>query len=230
MSINVGTDVLPTPLATAGAIGDYFESGLLWSDMRETGKRIVGAFALALVLSIIAGCTLGLSKWASRLFGAWVTIAASVPSLLYIVVCYLWIGLNDRAAVLGCALIVTPAMTFAIWDGVKALNPELGEMARAFATPRSIIVRRIVVPQTLPFVFIAARSGLSLTWRIMIFAELVGRSSGVGYRIQYWYNLFNMERVLAAALPFVGVMLLIEFAILRPLERWLFRWRRAETR
>lgn len=230
VSAQVGSEVVPTPWATAQAIKESLGDGVLWSDMAVTGKRIVGAFTVALVLSIVSGCLLGLSKWASRLFGSWVTVAGSVPSLLYIVVCYLWIGLNDRAAILGCALIVTPAMTFAIWDGVKALNPDLGEMARAFDTPQSVIVRRIVVPQTLPFIFTAARSGLSLTWRIMIFAELVGRSSGVGYRIQYWYNLFDMERVLATALPFVIVMLVVEFAVLRPLERRLFRWRRSETR
>ena len=58
----------------------------------------------------------------------------------------------------------------------------------------------------------------------------MGRSSGVGYRIQYFYQLFNMERVLASALPFMLLMLLIELVVLRRLERHLFRWRREEAR
>jgi NitT/TauT family transport system permease protein len=146
-----------------------------------------------------------------------------------IVVIYLAVGINDRAAMIGTALIVAPSMTFAVWDGMRAINPELQEMARAFAVPRLMIVRRVVLPQTMPFIFTAARTGLSLTWRIMIFVELLGRQSGVGYRIQYFYNLVDMNRVVAAALPFVVLMLAFEFGVLRPLERFVFRWRRIEA-
>jgi NitT/TauT family transport system permease protein len=63
----------------------------------------------------------------------------------------------------------------------------------------------------------------------MIFVELLGRQSGVGYRIQYFYNLVDMNRVVAAALPFVVLMLAFEFGVLRPLERFAFRWRRIEA-
>jgi len=196
----------------------------------DHGVRIVGAFVIALAISVVAGALLGRVRLAERLLGPWVTIGASVPSLVVIVVMYLAIGANDRAAMVGTALVVAPSMTFAVWDGMRAINPELQEMARVFAVPRFTIVRRVILPQTLPFIFTAARTGIALTWRIMIFVELIGRSSGVGYRIQYFYNIADMNRVIAAALPFVALMLAFEFGVLRPLERYVFRWRRAEAR
>src|SRR5258708_35526482 len=64
----------------------------------------------------------------------------------------------------------------------------------------------------------------------MIFVELLGRSSGVGYRIQYFYNLVDMKRVMAAALPFIALLLLFEFCALRPLQRGAFPWRPAEAK
>lgn len=230
VSMRVGSTVLPRPIQSIGAIGDAIEAGYLWSDMRITAVRIAGAFALALSLAITFGVTLGMSKLATKLFGNWVTIAASIPSLLYIVIAYLWVGLNDRAAIIGGALVVLPTITFNIWQGMKSLDPELSEMSRAFGVNRRTTIAKVLLPQTLPFIFAASRLGLALTWKIMIFVELLGRSSGVGYRIQYWYNLFNMERVLAAAIPFILVMLTLEFAVLRPLERHLFRWKREESR
>lgn len=226
----VGADVLPAPIASILAIRQSAADGYLWSDMAVTAYRILGAFAIALVVSIVAGALLGRVRVAERLLGPWVTIGASVPSLVIIVVVYLAVGINDRAAMVGTALIVAPSMTFAVWDGMRAINPELQEMARVFAVPRFTILRRVVLPQTMPFIFTAARTGLALTWRIMIFVELLGRSSGVGYRIQYFYNLVDMNRVIAAALPFVVLMLAFEFGVLRPLERFVFRWRRAEAR
>jgi NitT/TauT family transport system permease protein len=230
LSWAIGADVLPGPLESLLAVHRAESEGYLWSDIGITAYRILGAFLIALAISIAAGALLGRVPIAERIFGPWVTIGASIPSLVVIVVIYLSLGLNDHAAMIGTACIVAPPMIYAVWDGVRAINPDLQEMARVFAIPGHIILRRVILPQTMPFIFTAARTGLSLTWRIMIFVELLGRSSGVGYRIQYFYNLVDMQRVVAAALPFIILMLLFEFAVLRPLERWIFRWRRAEAR
>nr|PZN48491.1 MAG: hypothetical protein DIU68_21590 [Chloroflexota bacterium] len=153
----------------------------------------------------------------------------SNPSILYPVNPCLMVGLNDLAAVIGAGLVVAPSVTYNIWQGMKTLDPDLTEMARVFNVPGRTIFRHVILPQTIPFIFAAARVGLALTWKIVIFVELLGRSSGVGYRIQYWYQLFNMERVLASALPFILLMLVIELIVLRTLEARLFRWRRAEA-
>ena len=212
------------------AVEQSNREGYLWSDIGITAYRIAGAFLIAITAALVIGTLLGRSRLAERLFGPWVTIGASIPSLVVIVVVYLSVGVNDHAAMIGTALIVAPPMIFAVWDGIRAINPELQEMARAFAIPKFTILRRVILPQTTPFIFVAARTGLSLTWRLMIFVELLGRSSGVGYRIQYFYNLVDMKRVVAAALPFIALMLLFEFCVLRPLERWVFRWRRAEAK
>jgi len=225
----VGADVLPGPWASVAAVAQSQREGFLWSDMGITAYRIAGAFLIALATSLVVGALLGRIRIAERLFGPWVTIGASIPSLVVIVVVYLAVGIDDRAAMIGTALIVAPAMIYAVWDGVRAINPDLQEMARTFAVPRHIILRRVILPQTAPFIFTAARTGLSLTWRIMIFVELLGRSSGVGYRIQYYYNLVDMNRVVAAAVPFIGLMLAFEFVVLRPIERFVFRWRRSEA-
>jgi len=230
LSYLVGADVLPGPVASILAIEQSHREGYLWSDIGITAFRIVGAFVIALATALAIGTLLGRSRLAERLFGPWVTIGASIPSLVVIVIVYLSVGVNDHAAMIGTALIVAPPMIFAVWDGIRAINPELQEMARAFAIPKFTILWRVILPQTMPFIFTAARTGLSLTWRLMIFVELLGRSSGVGYRIQYFYNLVDMKRVMAAALPFIALMLLFEFCALRPLERRVFRWRRAEAK
>lgn len=229
ISWHVGAEVLPGPWASITAVGEAHDAGYLWSDISITTYRIAGAFAIALAVSVVAGALLGSSRVAARLFGPWVTITASIPALIYVVVVFLAVGLTDNAAMIATALVVAPSMTFNVWDGMRAINPDLQEMARVFGVPKRTILRRILLPQTGPFVFTAARVGLSLTWRIMIFVELLGRSSGVGYRIQYFYNVFQMKQVIAAALPFVVLMLAFELGVLRPLERWVFRWRRAET-
>lgn len=225
----VSTKVVPTPWATWQAFLRALEDGYLWQDIGITFTRTLGAFALAMLLGTLFGFLLGSVHWFNRIFANWLTIAASIPSLLYIVIAYLAIGLNDSAAIVGAGLIVAPSITYNVWQGMKTLDPHLAEMARVFGVSRWTRFWRVTLPQTLAFLFAAARLGLALTWKIMIFVELLGRSSGVGYRIQYWYQLFNMERVLASALPFIILMVLVELIVLRSLEHLLFRWRPREA-
>jgi NitT/TauT family transport system permease protein len=230
ISFVVSTDVVPTPLMTLDAFRRSLDDGYVWSDVTITLGRIVAAFGLAMLIGIAYGSALGTLDWFRRIFDIWLTIAASIPGLLYLVIAYLWLGLNDLAAVLGAALVVAPSVTFNVWQGMKSLDPGLSEMARAFDVPQLTIFRRVTLPQTLPFIFASARLGLALTWKIVMFVELLGRSSGVGYRIEHWYQLFNMSRVLASALLLVAIMLVVEIVVLGNLERFLFRWRREETR
>lgn len=226
----ISTDVLPTPAMTAAAVSESLVDGQQWGDMAITFARMIAAFALSMSLAVVIGLALGTVRWFGQVFGLWVTVAASVPSLLYVVLAYLALGLSETAAIVAAALVVTPSAIFNVWQGVLAVDPRLSEMARSFELPRATILRRVLLPQTLPYLFAAARASLALTWKIVIFVELMGRSSGVGYRIQYWYNLFDMQRVLAAALPFMALMLLLELVVIRRLEVRLFRWRRAEAR
>jgi NitT/TauT family transport system permease protein len=225
----VSTAVIPTPAMTWNAFLRALADRYVWSDIAITFQRTLGAFGLAMVLGVINGALLGTIGLYRRMFALWLVIAASIPSLLYIVVAYLTFGLNDTAAIVGGGLVVGPSITYNVWQGMKTLDSRLSEMARAFGVSRWTILRRVLLPQTVPFIFAAARYGLAMSWKIMIFIELLGRSSGVGYRIQYWYQLFNMERVLASALPFLILMLLIELVILRNLEAYLFRWQRKEA-
>jgi NitT/TauT family transport system permease protein len=229
-SAGVGTAVIPSPVRVWAAFQDALGEGYIWRDMTVTSGRLVAAFVLAMVLATTIGLAIGTIGWVARMFDFWVTIAAAVPSLLYIVIAYLWLGLNDTAAIVAAAVVVAPSATFNVIQGVRSIDPGLSEMARAFGVSKLSVTRRVLFPQTLPYLFAAARSCLALTWKIVIFVELMGRSSGVGYRIQYFYSLFNMERVLASALPFMLVMLLVELVVMRRLEQYLFRWRREETR
>lgn len=230
VSMIVGQDVLSGPWSTLRALRAAAHDGYLWSDVAITSTRLVVAFVVGFAASMVAGLVLGLSERAHRLFGVWVTIGGSVPALVYVVACYLAIGITDAAAIVAVALVVMPTATATISDGIRTTDPGLREMGRSFGAQPGLLLTRVTVPQALPWIFTAARSAWSLTWRIMVFVELIGRSDGVGYRIQYWFNLADMPRVMASAVPLVAVIVLVDVAVFRRLERRLARWRPVEVR
>jgi NitT/TauT family transport system permease protein len=85
----------------------------------------------------------------------------------------------------------------------------------------------VVLPQLAPFIAGAARSGVALIWKIVLVVEFLGRSSGVGFQIHLYFQLFDVGMVLVYALSFIAVMLAVEWLILQPWERRVRRWRAA---
>jgi NitT/TauT family transport system permease protein len=230
LAATVSGSAFPPPAATARALAAASADGYLWTDLAHTLARLVLAFILGFTASAVVGILVGRSGLAYRFFGVWLTIGASTPALLVVVACYLAIGISDYAAVLAVAMIVIPGTAAAICDGVRATDPGLSEMARLYGASPGSVLRQVVLPQAAPWIFTAARSCWSLTWRIMVFVEVIGRPDGVGYRIQYWFQLADMPRAIASAVPLIVVVVLVDVAVLRTIERRIARWRPAELR
>ena len=217
--------IFPPPHVVAGYLVADVQKWPIWSNLIVTLTRIVLGFALAMAVAVPFGILLGFSKTAQRLFGSWVVIGLMTPSLVFIILAYTSIGLNELAAVIAAALAVVWVLTINIWESAKAVDNKLIQMARVFKLTTPNIVWRIILPQLAAPLMASARFGLGLIWKMVLFVELLGRSNGIGYQIEYYYQLFDLGRVLEYTVFFVAVMLIIEVAILGTIERRLFRWR-----
>jgi NitT/TauT family transport system permease protein len=148
-----------------------------------------------------------------------------MPALVIIVLAYVWVGLTETAAIAAIALNKLPIATVTVREGARALDPALNEMATVFRVGEWARLRHVVLPQLAPFLAAAARSGLSLVWKIALIVELLGRPNGVGFEIGVAFQLFDVTSMLAYALVFVAVMLAIETLLVQPIERHVSRWR-----
>jgi NitT/TauT family transport system permease protein len=99
-------------------------------------------------------------------------------------------------------------------------------MARAFRLTGFVRMRHVVIPQLAPYFAAASRSGLSIAWKIVLVAELIGRPNGVGFVLGSAFSLFDLTKILSYTLTFVALMLTIENLLVQPLERRAQRWRR----
>jgi NitT/TauT family transport system permease protein len=181
-------------------------------------------------VSLVVGFAMGISKKAERFLDVWIICLLTMPSLVLILTIYMIAGLNDRAAILGAAVPVIPILSINIWQGVKGVDYKLIDMAKAYHATRGQIIRSVIAPQIAPIIIASARFGLGLAWKMVLFSELLGRSDGIGYRIEFYYQMFNMGAVLAQALAFLCIMLFIEVVLLGLIERRLFRWRPTQRR
>ncbi|MEM7643322.1 MAG: ABC transporter permease [Pseudomonadota bacterium] len=219
--------VLPGPLEVWQVTLDEAASGELGRHVAATLRRVALAFAAAMVLGTLLGAALGSSERFDRWAGPWVTVALNVPALVVIVLCYLWIGLNEVAAITAVAVNKTAMVAVTIREGVRGLDPATADMAKVYRMPVLVRLRHVVLPQLWPFFSTAIRNGLAIIWKIVLVVEFLGRSDGVGFRIHLFFQLFEIAHVLAYSLTFVAVMLVIEYGLVRLLETRSNRWRAA---
>jgi NitT/TauT family transport system permease protein len=217
--------MLPSPATVFTALGHEAASGALAANLGVTLARVAASFALAMVLGTALGIAMGRLKRLDRVLDMPLTALLNLPALVVIVLIYIWFGLSEAALVVAVALNKLPATTVTLREGARTLDPALAEMAQSFRFSRWATLRHVVMPQLTPYLFAAARSGLALIWKIVLVAELLGRSNGVGFEIQVQFQLFDIAGILAYTLAFVAVVQVIEWGILQPLERWTMAWR-----
>lgn len=216
---------VPGPLPTFSALWDLAQSGELLKHFNVTMIRMLVSFAIAMLVGMAIGTLMGLYRRAEQALDLWVMVGLTIPGLCYIIVTFMWLGLNDAAAVLAIAWTTFPSIAINIWQGVKAIDQRLIDMARVFQASGWRRTARVVLPQVLPYVMAAARFGLGVVWKVTVLVELLGRSDGIGYMLNYSFQMFNMADVFAWTIFFTLVMLAIELVVLKPIERRLFLWR-----
>jgi NitT/TauT family transport system permease protein len=227
LSFVFSEQIIPGPIPVFEAIVDNMQSGDGLFHLYKTVSRVVLGLTMAMFLGTGLGLVMGLSIKGEKFFESWVMIGLTIPAVVYAIICLLWFGLNDSAAVIAIGITAFPAVAINMWQGVKDIDMQLIAMGKAFRLPTRDLIRKIVLPQTVPYVLAATRYALGISWKIATTVELIGMSSGVGYMLHYWFGLFSMTQVFAWTLTFVIVLLFIEYVLINPFEKRATAWRPA---
>ena len=220
-------NTLPTPWTVARLTVAELASGELLFHLSATLARTIAAFVIAMAIGAAIGLWLGTDRRADAWGDPWLVGLLNLPALVTIVLCYIWIGLTEVAAIAAVAINKIPLVATQMREGARALDPALRDMGRVFGLSRRARLRHVVMPQLAPHFAASGRTGIALIWKIVLVVEFLGRSNGVGFMIHQYFQLFDVARVLVYAISFVAVMLAVEMLILQPWQRRATRWRRS---
>lgn len=216
---------LPAPSAVTAVIAQQAASGELFSHIAITLARVAASFTLAMGLGVALGLWMGARPQVDRWLDGPLIVALNVPALVVIILCYVWLGLGEVAAVLAVALNKFPMVVVATREGARAIDDQLMAVAKVYRVSRWRTWTQVYLPQLVPHLLSAARNGLALVWKIVLVVELLGRSNGVGFALANYFHFFDVAGILAYTFCFTALMLAIEASVMRPLEQRLNRWR-----
>ena len=224
-AVYADADVLPAPYEVLLNLLFHLQSGELLFHVGVTLIRVTISFFLAMSVGVALGIIMGrYKKWDNALDGILV-FALNLPALVVIILCYLWFGLGEFAAILAVTINKFPVVVVNMREGARAVDQDLLQVATAFRLDWRKRLFQIYLPQLYPYLLLSARSGLALVWKIVLVVELLGRSNGVGFQLGIYFQFFDIASILAYSFAFIAVVMAIEYLLISPIDRRLTAWR-----
>ena len=201
----------------------------LMVEVLETAARIFaglfGAFVLGALLAVLIGRSQRFDGWCAPIL----VFLQGIPALSWVVVAVIWFKGSEFRIFFIMVITTLPAFTFQILDAYRSMSKDLFEMTMSFRPSNWTLFRVLIVPTIVPGIITAFKVNLGNSARVVVVAELVGATGGVGYQLLLQQQLFDMAGAIAWTLQLV-LFVLVTQSILGLLEGYLLRYRAVSGR
>ena len=219
----IQANVLPAPSAVAEAFWRVARSGELWTNIEVSAWRALVGFAIGGGIGFTLGMLNGLSSLSETLTDSTLQMVRNIPHLALIPLVILWFGIDEEAKIFLVALGVFFPIYVNTQHGVRSVDPHLLEMGRAYGMSRTALFLRVVLPGSLPSIFVGLRYGLGIMWLTLIVAETISASSGIGFMAMNAREFMQVDIVVFSILVYAALGKLAD-STARLLERTCLAW------
>jgi len=220
-----GDLVLPSPLDTFKALGLMLQDDAVIAEIQTTLYRASLGFGISLLLGTALGLLAGFFVTASMMSRPIVTILVGMPPIAWIVLAMIWFGMGDETVIFTVIVASFPIVFVGALQGTRTLDGDLKEMAESFSFPWHMRFFDVYFPHIFSYVFPAWVSGLGMAWKIVIMAELLATSDGIGASLAVARSQLDTPTALAIVVIMIASLMFIEYIILEPIKREVELWR-----
>lgn len=199
------------------------------SDVLATVGRILAGLAGAFIIGAALAVLMARSKAVNDFLSPILTLFQGIPALSWVVFAIIWFhGIEPRIFFI-MVMTTLPAFTFQVLSALQGMSRDLVEMVMSFRPTRAKLFRTMIIPAILPDILTAWKVNLGNASRVVVVAELVGATGGVGYELLQQQQVFDMAGALAWTLQLVFFVLIAQ-SLLSFIESVAFRYRAVSER
>ena len=218
-------ETISSPWLIATFMAEILATGEWVAHYTATLKRILYAFAFSMLVGVLLGIVMGVTKFWRRVLQYYVLVGLAMPAVVAALFAAMWFGLTELTPMVATAVATVPFIGQSIFESVEDVDPELVSMSAAFGVSRNRVIRRVVVQSVMPEIFGSLRFAFSVSWKITAITEVIISQTGVGYLIRINMNQLDMTGLLSYVLLFTLIVMVIEYGFIQRLEAWIFSWR-----
>jgi len=201
----VNVILFPPPSTVLQALVSWLQSGQLLIDFGMSVSRVIVGFFAGAILGAVIGVLTGRYTLLSNLLGPVFQLLRPIPPIAFAPIVILWFGLGE----MGKYFLVFWGVFFTVWVsahlGVQRVDDKLIRAARVLGTPENRMLREILLPGALPYIFVGLRTSVSISFYTLVAAELAGTFSGLAYRIDIAQQNLQMGQMMGG-LVMLGVI------------------------
>ena len=195
-------NLLPAPSAVLKSLRDLWFAGELWGHIEITLLRVLLGFLAGTAVATVLGALTGYSPLWRRLLDPTLQALRSIPSIAWVPLFVLWLGIFEGSKVTLIALGAFFPVYLSTMAGIQQVDRKLVEVARIHGYSGAALVRRVLLPATLPAYMVGLRGGLGLAWMFVIAAEFLGASEGLGFLLIDGQQTGRPANIIASILLF----------------------------
>lgn len=216
---------LASPVAVVNAGRELWAEGQFQSNLLISLERVAVGLAFGVTIGLVISVLSGLFHWGEDLIDPLVQAARSVPILGLLPLVIIWFGIGEAPKIFLIALGVTFAIYINTYSAIRGVDMKLIEAGRTFGLGRLGLIRRIILPGSLPGFLVGLRLALVHSWLIIVVAEQINAKSGIGYLINAAQTWGRTDIIMLGCTVYAVLGLIADF-IVRRLEKSLLAWRR----
>ncbi len=215
--------LLPPPSQILTTLADEAGRGLA-GHLGASVLRVLVGFALSVGLGLAIGIGVGLNRWLERLLDPSFQALRAVPSLAWVPLLLLWMGIDEAPKITLIAIGAFFPMYLGVANGLRQVDRTLIELGETYGLSRVRMVQRILLPAALPSIFTGLRTSLSLAWMFLVAAELIAATRGLGYLLSDGRETSRPDIVIAA-IVLLALLGKLSDSVLKALETRTLHWR-----
>ncbi|MEA3456920.1 MAG: ABC transporter permease subunit [Campylobacterota bacterium] len=220
-----GDLILPSPLETFRTLAQLFTESAFMENLMITLRRAMIGFGISLAAGTALGLLAGFFVTASIMSRPIVTILMGMPPIAWIVLAMIWFGMGDATVVFTVVVASLPIVFVGALQGTRTLEDKFDEMADIFKVPLVMKFFDIYLPHIFSYVFPAWVAALGMAWKIVVMAELLATSDGLGAELAMARSQLDTASALAIVVAMVGLLMVAEYILLEPIKREVEKWR-----
>jgi len=220
-----GDLVLPSPQSTFSTLFTMLGDSAVWENIMITLYRAGVGFGISLILGTVLGLIAGSFATASIMSRPIVTILVGMPPIAWIVLAMIWFGMGDLTVIFTVVVASFPIVFVGALQGARTLEGDLKEMADSFKLPFHMRMFDVYFPHIFSYIFPAWVSGLGMAWKIVVMAELLSTSDGIGASLAVARSQLDTPTALALVVIMIASLMIVEYIILEPIKREVELWR-----
>lgn len=220
----ISSRTLAAPSQVIAGFMELTADGALQHHLLVSLVRVIKGMSVALLVGGSLALLAGLSRTGEYVIDAPMQMLRTLPVLALIPFFIIWFGIGEVPKVALVSVAAVFPIYLALYSGIRGVDPKLIELAKIIGLSRGALIRHVILPGALPTALVGVRYSLGVSWLILVAAEQVNATSGIGYLMNDARDFMRIDLLVVGLLIYAFLGLIVDILV-RWLERRLLGWR-----